>query len=101
MSAEKVLAARLSYAQCWEDARLLRKALRITSSTRVLSIASGGCNSLDLALAGAQEVVAVDLSQPQLAVTELKMAGADLDYPDYLILLGLKDGATRYVASTM
>ena len=79
MSAEDVLAARLSYAQCWEDARLLRQALNITPTTRVLSIASGGCNSLDLALAGAQEVIAVDLSRPQLAVTELKMRGADLD----------------------
>jgi len=92
MSAEKVLAARLSYAQCWEDARLLRRALKISPQTRVLSIASGGCNSLDLALAGAKEVVAVDLSQPQLAVTELKMAGAVLDYPDYLVLLGLREG---------
>ena len=92
MSAEEVLAARLSYAQCWEDARLLRRALKITPTSRVLSIASGGCNSLDLALAGAQEVVAVDLSEPQLAVTELKMVGADLDYPDYLILLGLQEG---------
>lgn len=92
MSAEDVLAARLSYAQCWEDARLLRQALNITPTTRVLSIASGGCNSLDLALAGAQEVIAVDLSRPQLAVTELKMRGADLDYPDYLTLLGLGGG---------
>lgn len=92
MSAENVLASRLSYAQCWEDARLLRRALNITPTSRVLSIASGGCNSLDLALAGAQEVVAVDLSAPQLAVTELKLAGADLDYPDFLTLLGLRDG---------
>jgi S-adenosylmethionine-diacylglycerol 3-amino-3-carboxypropyl transferase len=70
----------------------LRAALNIQPTSRVLSIASGGCNSLDLALAGAQEVVAVDLSLPQLAVTELKMAGADLDYPDFLILLGLAEG---------
>ncbi len=92
MGAEKVLASRLSYAQCWEDPLLLRAALHIQPTSRVLSIASGGCNSLDLALAGAQEIVAVDLSQPQLAVTELKMAGADLDYPDFLILLGLAEG---------
>lgn len=92
MGAEKELAGRLSYAQCWEDPRLLRKALHIQPTTRVLSIASGGCNSLDLALAGAQEVVAVDLSQPQLAVTELKLAATDLDYPDFLVLLGLAEG---------
>lgn len=92
MGAEEVLAGRLSYAQCWEDPRLLREALCIQPTSRVLSIASGGCNSLDLALAGAQEVVAVDLSEPQLALTELKMAGADLDYEDFLILLGLLEG---------
>ena len=75
MGAQEVLASRLSYAQCWEDPNLLREALNVTKGGRVLSIASGGCNSLDLALAGAHEVVAVDLSLPQLAVTELKMAG--------------------------
>jgi len=92
MGAEEVLASRLSYAQCWEDPRLLRKALNIQSTSRVLSIASGGCNSIDLALEGAQEVVAVDLSIPQLAVTELKLAGADLEYQDFLVLLGLSEG---------
>ena len=92
MGAEEVLASRLSYAQCWEDPNLLRTALNVTHGGRVLSIASGGCNSLDLALAGAHEVVAVDLSLPQLAVTELKMAGADLNYEDFLILLGLEEG---------
>ena len=92
MGAEEVLASRLSYAQCWEDPDLLRAALQIKEGSRVLSIASGGCNSLDLALAGAQEVVAVDLSLPQLAITELKMAGADLNYEDFLVLLGLNEG---------
>ncbi len=92
MGAEEVLASRLSYAQCWEDPKLLRAALNIGPKTRVLSIASGGCNSLDLALAGAQEVVAVDLSKPQLAITELKLAAAELDYPDFLVLLGLAEG---------
>ena len=95
MGAEEVLASRLSYAQCWEDPRLLRKALNIQPKSRVLSIASGGCNSIDLALEGAQEVVAVDLSIPQLAVTELKLAGADLDYEDFLVLLGLSEEATE------
>ncbi len=40
------LAARLGYAQCWEDTRLLRDALRVGPGDRVLSIASAGDNSV-------------------------------------------------------
>jgi S-adenosylmethionine-diacylglycerol 3-amino-3-carboxypropyl transferase len=63
----------IRYANCWEDADVLCEALgdRTGRHGRVLSIASGGDNSFALAAEGAQ-VVAVDLSQAQLAVVELK-----------------------------
>ena len=51
MGAEAPLSARLSYAQCWEDPDLLRAALQVGPDDCVLSIASGGCNSIDLDLA--------------------------------------------------
>jgi len=86
--ARDVLRQRLSYAQCWEDERILVAALRPAPGTRVLSIASAGDNSLALALAGAQ-VDAVDLSPAQLAVTALKIASGHLDYDDALALLGV------------
>ncbi len=89
--AAQPLGRRLSYAQCWEDWRVLVKALRPGPDDRVLSIASAGCNSLALALQGAH-VVALDLSEPQLALCELKLAGGHVPYPRFLILLGLADG---------
>jgi len=80
---------RLSYAQCWEDASILQQALKVGPDDDVLSIASGGDNSFALAIAGARSVTAIDLSIPQLAVTELKLVATDLDHAEYLCLLGI------------
>ncbi len=84
------LASRLNYARCWEDDGILREALVPCAGKRILSIASAGDNSIALALDGA-EVDAIDLSEPQLALTALKLAAAVLDYDDYLALFGLRD----------
>ncbi len=89
--AAEPLARRLSYAQCWEDHAVLEEALAVGPGDRVLSVASAGCNSLALALQGAH-VVGIDLSAPQLALCELKLAGARLPYPRFLALLGLAPG---------
>lgn len=79
----------IRYANCWEDADVLRKALDVEEGDRVLSVASAGCNSLELLAAGA-EVVAVDLSRPQLACLDLRCAAfRRLDYPDLLAFLGV------------
>ncbi len=88
------LANRINYAQCWEDEEVLQRALRAGPGDRVLSICSGGDNSLRMALDGA-EVVALDLSQPQIAVTELKLAGRLLPYEEHLQLLGLLSDGRR------
>lgn len=89
------LAGRINYAQCWEDEGLLLEALDIKPGDRVVSIASAGDNSIALALAGAGEVLAVDLSFPQLALTELKLAGGELLYEEYLQVLGLLSEGRR------
>jgi S-adenosylmethionine-diacylglycerol 3-amino-3-carboxypropyl transferase len=91
MTAAVPLASRLSYAQCWEDWRVLERALDVGPGDRVLSVASAGCNSLALALRGA-EVVGIDLSPPQIALCELKLAGGHLPYERFLELLGLREG---------
>lgn len=59
------------YANCWEDAAILREALRPEPGRRFLSIASAGYNSCALLAEGA-EVVAADLSAPRLALVELE-----------------------------
>ena len=91
---ETDLASRINYAQCWEDEDILQEALQVGPADRVLSICSGGDNSIKLALEGA-EVVAVDLSFQQIALTELKLAGGRLPYEEHLQLLGLLEGGRR------
>lgn len=77
------------YAQCWEDADILLEGLQIKPGGHCLSIASGGENSFSLLSQGAK-VTAVDLSLPQLAVTDLKRAAYwSLDYDTFLAFLGV------------
>jgi S-adenosylmethionine-diacylglycerol 3-amino-3-carboxypropyl transferase len=63
----------IRYANVWEDAWILREALRPAPGRRFLSIASAGDNSFALLAAGA-EVVAADLSPAQIALVDLKRA---------------------------
>ena len=85
----------IRYANCWEDAELLIEALRPGPGRRLLSIASGGDNSLALAAAGA-EVVAADLNPAQLACVELKVAAIRrLDHAEVLAFLGVRPSKDR------
>jgi S-adenosylmethionine-diacylglycerol 3-amino-3-carboxypropyl transferase len=83
------------YANCWEDADVLCQALQPAAGKRILSIASGGDNSFALAADGA-EVVAVDLSDAQLAMSELKRAAIRaLEYDELLAFLGIRPDDNR------
>jgi S-adenosylmethionine-diacylglycerol 3-amino-3-carboxypropyl transferase len=85
----------IRYANCWEDAELLLAALEPALGKRILSIASAGDNALALAAAGA-DVVAADLSLPQLACTELRITAIrQLEYEELLAFLGVTDSAER------
>jgi S-adenosylmethionine-diacylglycerol 3-amino-3-carboxypropyl transferase len=85
----------IRYANCWEDADILCAALRPAPGKRLLSIASGGDNSLALAAEGA-EVVAADLSAAQLAMVELKMAVVRrLEREQALAFLGVAHSSER------
>ncbi|MES2766037.1 MAG: DUF3419 family protein [Bacteroidota bacterium] len=79
------------YANCWEDAEILVRALDTGEGKNFLSIASAGDNSLALLLLKPELVVAVDLNPAQLACVELrKMAFKNLEYDDMLQFLGFK-----------
>lgn len=67
---------RLVYNQIWEDPAVDLEALKIEPSSRVITIASGGCNVLNYLLADPAEIVAVDLNPAHLALTRLKLAAA-------------------------
>jgi S-adenosylmethionine-diacylglycerol 3-amino-3-carboxypropyl transferase len=73
---------RLVYNQIWEDPRVDLEALKLEPTSRVLTIASGGCNVLNYLLADPAEIVAVDLNPAHLALTRLKLTAAQ-HLPDH------------------
>ena len=86
---------KIRYANCWEDADILLKALNIQSHSRCLSIASAGDNSLALLTANPTLVVALDISEVQLACTEIrKLAFSHLPYEEMLSFLGFTESET-------
>ena len=79
----------LVYNCCWEDPRLDRIALELSSNDSVAMITSAGCNALDYALDGPREIHAVDVNYRQNALLELKNAGIRvLDYEDFFAIVG-------------
>jgi S-adenosylmethionine-diacylglycerol 3-amino-3-carboxypropyl transferase len=86
---EKVNFDIIRYANCWEDADLLLEELNLPSKSNILSIASGGDNSFSLLTTGAKQVVAVDISETQLLLVELKVeAIKQMDRVSYMQFIG-------------
>lgn len=87
---------KINYSQCWEDPVVLRKALSVKTGDVVLSITSGGCNSLALLLDDPAAVIAIDKNPAQNYLLELKIKAIQyLPYGDCLELLGLRDSTSR------
>ena len=94
---ERPVFERLLFAQCWEDPELDREALRVEPHHVVLSVTSGGCNTLSLAALGPAKVLAADLNATQNFLLELKMAGIrQLNHQEYLEFLGARDSRFRW-----
>jgi S-adenosylmethionine-diacylglycerol 3-amino-3-carboxypropyl transferase len=88
--------SRLRYAQCWEDADVLLAALDVQPGDTCLSIASAGDNSLSLLTRDPARVICLDLSAPQLACLELRVAAyRALDHGGLLQLLGSRESDRR------
>ena len=75
----------LVYAQIWEDPVVDMEALAIRPDSRIVTIASGGCNALSYLTADPQAITAVDLNTAHLALNRLKIA-AVRHLPDYAAL---------------
>ena len=87
---------RINYSQCWEDPEVLTKALAINETDSVLSISSGGDNTLFLLSLGPKKVVSIDLNPTQNYLLELKLAAlTNLTYNEILAFLGLKESKNR------
>ena len=80
----------LRYAQVWEDADILLQALDIHEDDNILSIASAGENAISMLVKNPNKVFAIDLSENQIACTELKIAGYKyLDYQECMEFIGV------------
>lgn len=72
----------LVYAQIWEDPVVDMEALAIRPDSRIVTIASGGCNALSYLTADPERIMAVDLNTAHIALNRLKIA-AVRHLPDY------------------
>ncbi len=74
----------LVYAQIWEDPVVDLEAMALRPDSRVVTIASGGCNALSYLTAGPAEVVAIDLNAAHVALNRLKQAAVrSLDHAGF------------------
>jgi S-adenosylmethionine-diacylglycerol 3-amino-3-carboxypropyl transferase len=86
----------IRYANCWEDADVLLKALSPIAGGRIFSIASAGDNSFSLLVTDPEIVVAADISKVQLQLVQLKkIAYQYLSYEELLGFLGFTDSIKR------
>lgn len=86
----------IRYAQCWEDADVMLDALQVAPGDMCLSIASAGDNTLSLLAKDPAKVVAVDLSESQLACLELRVAAyRRLSHGELLELIGARPSHRR------
>jgi S-adenosylmethionine-diacylglycerol 3-amino-3-carboxypropyl transferase len=85
----------IRYAQCWEDADILVKALDVEGRD-CLSIGSAGDNSFALLARGARSVTAVEMNPAQVVCIELRKAAyLHLGHEEFLELLGARESAAR------
>lgn len=86
----------IRYANCWEDADVLLQALQLKEGSSVLSVGSAGDNSFSLLSTNPELLMAVDLSEAQLFLIELKRAAIEaMDRDDFLAFIGITDSDKR------
>ncbi len=64
------------YPQIWEDPRADLEALELTPQSRMLTIASGGCNVMSYLTANPARIYAIDLNETHIALLKLKLAAS-------------------------
>lgn len=86
----------INYSQCWEDTNVLKRALTLSNDDVVLSITSGGDNTLALLLENPKKIFSIDINQVQNHIAGLKLESPKaLHYEEYLELLGVNDSKER------
>ncbi|MGB4057409.1 MAG: DUF3419 family protein [Alphaproteobacteria bacterium] len=81
------------YPQIWEDPEVDLPALKIDSNSRIMTIASGGCNIMNYLTEGPERVKAVDLNPAHVALARLKITALRHlpDYESFFLFFGHAD----------
>jgi S-adenosylmethionine-diacylglycerol 3-amino-3-carboxypropyl transferase len=84
------------YANCWEDADILLRALEVRKNGVYLSVSSAGDNTFSILSRQPALVIAADISPAQLACVEIRKAAfLNLSHEALLEFLGVRAGADR------
>jgi len=87
---------KIYYSQCWEDPHILLEGLEINKEDKIISITSGGCNTLALLLKDPKEIVSLDINSAQNYLLELKISAIKyLSYDNLLSFLGVYSSEDR------
>lgn len=97
------------YPQIWEDPEVDLHALKIKETSRIMTIASGGCNIMNYLTARPESIQAVDLNPAHVALARLKIAAAKHlpDYESFFLFFGHADDKRnienydRYIAPNL
>ncbi|QHT65936.1 DUF3419 family protein [Rhodocytophaga rosea] len=88
--------SKLIFTMNWEDPESDKAALQIKPGEQVMTITSGGCNTLEMLLLNPAIIYAVDINPAQTYLLELKIrALQQLSYPEFICLMGLTDTMNR------
>jgi S-adenosylmethionine-diacylglycerol 3-amino-3-carboxypropyl transferase len=81
------------YPQIWEDPEVDLPALKIDADSRIMTIASGGCNIMNYLTEGPAVVKAVDLNPAHVALGRLKITALKHlpDYESFFMFFGHAD----------
>jgi S-adenosylmethionine-diacylglycerol 3-amino-3-carboxypropyl transferase len=86
----------ISYSQCWEDTNITLQALNIEPGDSVLSVTSGGCNTISILNSGANHIYAIDKNETQNYLLELKIQALKyLQKEDAIRFLGYQPAKNR------
>jgi len=86
----------INYSQCWEDSDILQEALNVSKDDVVLSVTSGGDNTLALLARDPKKIVAIDINRTQNYLIELKLAAIQaLTYPEFIKFIGMENSINR------
>lgn len=90
----------LVYPQIWEDPVVDLEALALDGDSRLITIASGGCNVLSYLTAKPAHITAVDINAAHIALNRLKLAAARHlpDHDTFFRFFGAADTAANVAA---